>query len=162
MAQTVHLRLRIDGNDVQGESSIQSLDREDTIECSSFRYGFKIDFDPATLRMSGARQHKAVIIQKKIDKTTPLLIKAFCRQELMDEANFMFFRPSPWGDGTEEMFYTVRLENGYVARVKQLSQDNIVGGEAAPPMMEEVTFAFRRITWTYEINGATCQDVASR
>ena len=31
MAQTVHLTLRIDGNDIQGESTASSMEREGTI-----------------------------------------------------------------------------------------------------------------------------------
>ncbi len=47
------------------------------------------------------------------------------------------------------------IENGYVAAVKQLSEDSFMAGEKAPPMMEELQFVLQDLTWTYEIGGAT-------
>ncbi len=158
MAQTVHLKLQIDGNEIQGESTIASMEREDTIECSSFDYKLTVPYDEATGRLTGRRQHEPVVIQKRVDKSTPLLLKALCRHEPVNSAEFMFFRPSQGGSGAEEKFFTVMLENGYIASVKQVSEDAIIGGEAAPPMMEKVAFIFKSITWTYEIGGATHKD----
>jgi len=158
MAQTVHLRLKIDGNDVRGESTVSSMEREDTIECSSFRYEGTIGFKPGTFEMTAKRQNKPIVIRKRIDKSTPLLIKAVCRNEPVTNAQFRFFRPTPGGSGAEEHFYTVLLEDGYISGVRQVSEDAIVAGQAAPPMMEEVTFVYGTITWTYEIGGGTHKD----
>jgi type VI secretion system secreted protein Hcp len=157
MAQTVHLRLQIDGNDIEGESTVASMDRENTIECSSFFYEITTDRN-SDGRLTGKRQHKPVKISKRIDKTTPLLLKALCRNERVNDAEFMFFRPSLGNSRTEEKFYTVLLRNGYISGVKQLSEDPITGGEDAPPMMEEVEFVFREIIWTYESSGTTHSD----
>ncbi len=158
MAQTVHLSLQIDGNDIEGESTIASMDREGTIECSSFRYQITTPRDPATGALTGRRQHGQVRFHKRIDKTTPLLIKALCLNEAVDRAEFRFYRPSPGGEGAEQHFYTVVLEKGYVSSVDQVSEDVIMAGEEAPPMMEEVSLVFQEITWTYEIGGATHKD----
>ena len=158
MAQTVHLTLEIDGNKVEGESTISSMEREGTIECSSFKYSLITPREEATGQLTGKRQHKPVRITKRIDKSTPLLLKALCQNEPVTMAEFRFFRPSPGGSGAEEHFFTVMLENGYVGGVNQLSEDAIMGGEAAPPMMEEIAFVFQDITWTYEIGGATHKD----
>jgi type VI secretion system secreted protein Hcp len=158
MAQTVHLRLRIDGNDIEGESTISSMEREGTIECDAFYYGVTAPWDAATGKLTGRRQHEPVRIRKRVDKSTPLLLKALCQNEPVTSAEFRFFRPSPGGSGAEEHFFTVLLEKGYVTGVSQVSESSIVGGEAAPPMMEEVTFVFQNITWTYEIGGARYKD----
>ena len=162
MAQTVHLRLLIDGNDIEGESTIASMDREDTIECSAFTYGLSTPRDETSLVLTARRQHTPVTITKRIDKSTPLLLKALCRNEPVTTAEFRFFRPSPGGSGAEEHFYTVLLENGFISAVEQESFDAITGGEMAPPMMEEVSFVFKEITWTYEIGGATHMDRLGR
>jgi type VI secretion system secreted protein Hcp len=158
MAQTVHLILQIDGNDVEGESTIASLERENTIECSSFHYAVKVDYDPGSLRPIEKRQHEPVIIYKRIDKSTPLLLKALCRQDTVNSAEFRFYRPAISGAGAEEHYFTVLLENGFICSVEQVSEDAIMGGQGAPPMMEEVAFNFRDITWTYEDGGATHKD----
>jgi type VI secretion system secreted protein Hcp len=153
MAQTVHLKLRIAGNDIQGESTIASLGRADTIECSSFSCGLMTPYDKTTMALTGKALREPVEIVKGIDKTTPLLLKALHQQEPVDRAEFRFFRPAVTGAGDEEHFLTVLLEGGYIVSVTQLSEDPTVGGEAAPPMMEEVAFLFKYITWTYMIGG---------
>ena len=158
MAQTVHLKLEIDGNEIEGESTIASMEREGTIECSSFKYALISPRDEETGRLTGRRQHQPVEITKRIDKSTPLLLKALCQNEPVTQAEFRFFRPSPGGEGSEEHFFTVVLENGYIIGVNQLSEDAIMGGESAPPMMEEIAFVFQEITWTYENGGATHKD----
>ena len=158
MAQTVHLTLQIAGSQVEGESRIASMDRENTIECSAFTYNLDAPWDPPTGKLTGRRQHGPVTITKRIDRSTPLLLKALCENEPVTEAKFRFFRPAVSGAGNEEQFYTVILEDGFVSSVQQVSRDTIVGGEKAPPMMEEVSFVFQRITWTYEIGGATHTD----
>ena len=158
MAQTVHLRLRIDGNPVEGESTVRDFEREGTIECSSFQHKLDTPRETATGELAGRRQHSAVTISKRVDKSTPLLFKALCQNEPVDSAEFMFFRISASREARVERFFTVLLENGYVAMVEQLSEDDIVGGEGAPPMMETVAFVFQDITWTYEIGGATHKD----
>lgn len=157
MAQTVHLKLQIDGNDIIGESSVSSLDRADTIECSSFLYRIKSPRN-AGGKQTGRRQHKPIKITKRVDQTTPLLLKALCNNEIVDQAEFNFYRPNPNGTGHEEHFFTVLLENAYITSVTQQSEDEIMGGDTAPPMLEEVEFVFQEITWTYESNGASHHD----
>ena len=50
------------------------------------------------------------------------------------------------------------LENVLITGVSQVNEDTMIAGEAAPPMLEEVTFAVKTITWTYEQTGTTHQD----
>lgn len=158
MAQTVHLWLQIDGSSVEGESRVATLDREDTIECSSFHYELTAARD-ATGRLTGKRQHAPAKIHKRIDRTTPLLLKALCEKEPVNQAEFRFYRTRVTRTGpTEEHFFTVLLEDGLISSVTQVSEDEIMAGEAAPPMMEEVAFTFQKITWRYEIGGQEHMD----
>ena len=133
MAQTVHLALEIDGNAIEGESTISSLEREGTIECSSFAYELTTPREAATGNLTGRRQHRPVKVTKRIDKSSPLMLKALCQNEPITKAEFKFYQPDSSGSGAEVKFYTVTLENGYVASVKQLSEDAIMAGEKAPP-----------------------------
>jgi type VI secretion system secreted protein Hcp len=158
MAQTIHLKLEIDGNAVEGESTISSMEREGTIECSAYEDAVQTPREETTGQLTGRRIYRPVTITKRIDKTTPLLWKALCQNEPVTSAEFRFFRPSPGGSGAEEHFQTVLLENGYVSAISRVSKDAIMAGENAPPMMERVSFHFQDITITYEIGGATHKD----
>ena len=160
MAQTVHLLLRIGGADIEGESTITSQDRANTIECLSFESEVSTARESAMGMTTGRRQHKPIVVRKRIDKSTPLLLKALCQNEEVTSAEFRFYRPSPSGDGTEEHFYSVVLEEGRVGSVRQISEDATIAGENAPPVLEEVSFIFQRITWTYEDGGVTHMDSA--
>ena len=157
MAQTVHLKLQIDGNDLSGESTIRSMEREDTIECSGFTCGLEVGRDMSG-QITDKKRYEHVTITKRIDRTTPLILKALCYNEPVTRAEFRFYRPSSGSSGAEEHFYTILLENGFISSVQQMSSDSIIGGEDAPPMMEEISIFFQDITWTYEIGGATHKD----
>ena len=158
MAQTVHLELEIDGNKIDGESTVASMDRADTIECSTFSYAVTVPQEAGSRISTGRRQHGQVKVHKRIDKSTPLLIKAVCNNEPVTKAVFRFYRPWIDGRGTEQHYYTVELADGYVVGVSQVSRDAVMAGESAGPMMEEVCFNFLRITWTYESGGIIHSD----
>lgn len=153
----IHLKLRIDGNDIVGESTIASLEREDTIEVWSYRYEVLTPRETSSGALTGRRQHSPIVITKRIDKTTPLLFKALTMNEPVDQAEFRFYRPSAGSSGAEEHYMTVLIENGYVASFRTFTIADI-GGGGFVQTMEEVSFVFQDITITYEIGGATHHD----
>ena len=156
-AQTVHLTLTVDGNAIEGESTIISLGRENTIECSSFSYSISTPRESATGALTGRRQHRPVKIIKRIDKSDPLLFKALALEEPVTEAVFRHYRPGAAG-GAEEQFLTITLAGGFVSGYRLLSEDAVMGGPSAPPTMSEVEFVFQDFTITYESTGATHTD----
>ena len=157
MAETVHLYLKSNGTDINGESTQTSLGRENSIECVYFESGVITAREAGSGMATGRRQHQPLLIRKRIDKSTPLIAKALCNNEKI-QAKFKFFRPSPTGDGTTQQFYTVELENGRVATQKLVNPDVIVPATATEPPLEEVSFVFHTITWTFEDGGITHQD----
>ena len=157
-AQTVHINLEIDGNRIEGESTIASLDREGTIEASSAGFSVSVPIDPASGLTTGRRVYRPFTITKRIDKSSPLLFKALAQNEPVTKLEAMYFRPAVGGSGAEEKFMTILLENGRITNIVQTSEDVILAGQDAPPVMEMVSFVFQDITMTYEINGATYKD----
>lgn len=154
-AENVYLSLKANGNDIQGESTVTSQGRANTIECMAFEFAVEISRAGATA--TGRRTYEPIRFVKRIDKSTPLLYKALTQNEVV-EGKFRFFRPSPTGDGTTQHFYTIEFKNGRIASVRN-SVDNLSHPNQAPT--EEVTIVFQSITWTYEIGGITHHDTAS-
>ena len=152
MAQTVHLYLTADGTKIDGESTIESMDREDSIECLSFEDSIRTAREASSGMASGERTYEPIRITKRIGKSSPLLAKALCNNEVI-EATFKFFRPNPMGDGTTEHFFTVEIQEGRVASITRVSPDVIDPASAAAPPTEEVTFVFGYIRWCYEADG---------
>lgn len=157
MAETLHLYLKANGNEIKGESTQTSLGRADSIECAYYEQATKTAREKGSGMASGRRQYEPLIIRKRIDKSSPLLARAMADNERID-AKFKFFRPAPAGDGTTEQFYTVEIANGRVASLKQIVPDCIVPATSTEPPLEEVTFVFHTITWTFVSTGVEHQD----
>jgi type VI secretion system secreted protein Hcp len=157
MAETVHLYLKANGNDIKGESTQTSMGRQDTIECISYEQGVQTAREAATNMVTGRRQFTPLKIVKRIDKASPLIMKALTTNAKID-ATFKFFRPNPSGDGTTEQFYTVTLKEGNISSVRQLVPSTIQAATAGEPPMEEIAFVFKTIRWTYTNGGLEHED----
>ena len=160
MAETVHLYLKANGADIQGESTQTSLGRENSIECVYYEQGVITAREATSGMATGRRQYTPLLIRKRIDKSSPLIAKALTTNQVI-EAQFKFFRPNPTGDGTTEQFYTVGIKQGRVNSIKNVVPDTIVPATSTEPPLEEVTFVFHTISWTYTNGGVTHEDTWS-
>jgi type VI secretion system secreted protein Hcp len=157
MAETVHLYLKANGTDIKGESTQVSLGRDGSIECVYYEQGVITAREAGSGLATGRRQYQPLLIRKRIDKSSPLLMKALTENQVV-EATFKFFRPNPTGDGTTEQFYTVNFKQGRINTIKQLVPDTIVPATSKDPALEELTFVFHTIGWTYTNGGVTHED----
>ena len=157
MAETVHLYLKAKGTDIKGESTQTSLGRQDSIECVYYQQAVKTARESGSGMATGRRQYEPLLVRKRIDKASPLIMKAMVENTEI-EGVFKFFRPNPTGDGTTEQFYSVHIEKGRIASVNQYVPDSIVPATSTEPPLEEVTFVFHTITWTYTNGGVTHKD----
>jgi len=157
MAQAVHLFLKADGKDIKGESTQASMGREGSIECVSYEQSVRTAREASTNMVTGRRQHQPIKIVKRIDASSPLLMKALTENQKI-EAAFKFYRPNPSGDGTTEQFYTVQLKEGNVSSVKQVVHDTIAAATVGLAPMEEVEFVFKEIIWRFEKGGVEHPD----
>ena len=160
MAETVHLYLKANGQDIKGESTQTSLGRGDSIECTYYEQGVITAREAGSGMATGRRQYQPLLIRKRIDKSSPLIAKALVENQKI-EGNFKFFRPNPTGDGTTEQFYSVGLKDGRVASMRQYLPDTIVPASSTEPPMEEITFVFHTISWTFTKGGVTHEDTWS-
>jgi len=151
-AQTVHLSLSIDGTPVNGESTISSLGRADTIECISFELSVVAPRDASTGMATGRRTYQPIVIRKYIDKSTPLLMRALVSNQTISGL-FRFFRPNPDGAGAEQHFFTVGIQGARISSIEQVSPDVIDPVLRMKPMYEEIVIVYQSITWTYADGG---------
>jgi len=157
MAESVHLYLKANGQDIKGESTQESLGRKDSIECISYKQDVKTARETGSGMATGRRQYEPLLIRKRIDKSSPLIYKALVENTVI-EGTFKFFRPNPSGDGTTEQFYTVVIKRGRVAAVDQTVRDVLDPASHNEPPIEEVAFVFHTISWTYTNGGVTHED----
>src|SRR5688572_29029492 len=157
MAETVHLQLKANGQDIQGESTQKDLGRENTIECLSFKDNVRTARELGSRAAVGRRVHEPIEFIKRIDKSSPLLAKALCRNETI-EAEFQFFRPNPAGDGTTEQFFTVKIANGRIDSIERISPNAHDPAASNAPPMEIVRVVYHTITWAFVPTGAEYVD----
>lgn len=142
------MRIRVNGEELEGDTYRE--DRQGQIEIHGFENAVITAREAGSGLATGRRQYQPLLIRKRIDKSSPLLMKALTTNSVV-EVQFSFYRPNPTGDGTEEHFYTVELRQARVASVKMVQN----GSE---PPTEEISFVFHTITWTYEDGGITHED----
>ena len=160
MAETVHLSLKANGQDIKGESTQQSLGRKDTIECVSYEQKVLTAREAGSGMATGRRQYEPLLIRKRIDKSSPLIMKALVENQKIDGV-FKFFRPNPKGDGTTEQFYTVEIKDGRIASIDQNVPNCIAPASSTEPPLEEVSFVFHTIKWTITDGGVSHEDTWS-
>ena len=152
-AETVHLYLKLNGSDIQGEGPPGPSGTP--IECFAYEQAATSPRDAATGKMSGRRQYQPITVRKRIDKATPLLAKALSQNELA-EATFRFFRTAPGGQRVH--VYTVEIHNAYITSRKDVVASTVDAATASLPAYEEVAFVFGSITWRWEDGGVEATD----
>jgi type VI secretion system secreted protein Hcp len=157
MAETVHFFLKVNGKDIQGESTQKSLGRENSIECLRFQHSTLSARDMTTGLATGRRQYQPIKIVKRIDKSTPLLYKAMTENAVC-EGEFKFYRPNPSGDGTTEQFYSIKIGGARVTEIHGESPHVEDLDTANQHPYEEIQLTFGTINWTYTNGGATHED----
>ena len=151
MAEAVYLFLKANGVDIQGDSTVMSLGRENSIECLEYRDSVTTERDASGME-SGRRSYGPIKIQKRLDRSTPLILKALCNNEGI-EARFQFYRPNPAGDGTTQHFFTVEIGQARISHIERLNPNALRDTTAVDPASEEVSCVFGRIRACYEDGG---------
>lgn len=157
MAETVHLTLKHNGKQIEGESTQTTNGRENTIECLYWEQEVATATEHGSGQSTGRRHHSPIMIQKRLDKSSPILMKALTDNQDLT-AEFKFFRPAPNGDGSIEQFYTVVLDKARITKIKKHSPNALAPAQNASGPLEEVHFRFHSIKWTFNPNGAEHQD----
>jgi type VI secretion system secreted protein Hcp len=124
-AEPVSVFLKANGVLVPGDSSQQSLGREKTAKGST-------TIAPIDVRCT-----------KAVDRSSPSLLRALAQQHSI-ELEARFFRPSPYGDGTTQQYFTVFGLGGTVIDIAGAAST-----DSALPAMEEVTIRLSMVRYVF-------------
>jgi type VI secretion system secreted protein Hcp len=103
---------------------------------------------------TGRRVHDPIVITKRLDRSTPLLLKALCQNEVI-EGDFKFYRPAPSGDGSTEHFQTVEIREARIVDIRREVQNVLDPSVQLYPALEKVSFLFSSIEVRYEPDGVS-------
>jgi type VI secretion system secreted protein Hcp len=158
---TVHIFAECDGNAIRGNSSVKSMERADSIETLTFSVGTTRRSPDAERDGLGETRLLEATFQKQVDRSSPQLVDALLRRKVCSiEARF--YRPSPRGDGTTEMYYTVALEGASIIEVQTEATPALDPALGSRGTIETVTVAYRVMTITYEVSGEEAHYEAGR
>ncbi len=130
--------------------------REGSILVHSFENEILSPRDPTTGQPTGKREHEPIVIVKEIDKSSPRLWAALVANEVLTTWVLRFWAAA--AKGMEQEIYTITLTNASIASVREYMVDNLTAADANLPMLEEVTFTYQKIQWTWTDGGITASD----
>ncbi len=129
---------------------------EDQILVEAFSHNVTLPRDPQSGQPSGQRVHGPVQITKVFDKSSPLLYAALTSGERMSKCKVDWYRTS--STGTQEHYFSIELEDAIVVDIKAHMPNCQDPGQAHFTHLEDISFTYRKITWTHEVSGTSGHD----
>lgn len=152
MADSVHLKLtnETDGKPVDGETSKVGLAAvQGMIECTYFEHLVEAPWESGKAMTVGGRRHKPVLIRKRIDQASPLLLELMKNSTKL-KCEFTFHRPGRTINGDHD-FYCVTLTGARIASLRTYVADSYVEKDKANlAPLEEVSFMFTDIMYSFK------------
>lgn len=144
MAIPAYLWLKDDGGaDIKG--SVDVNQREGSIEVTGFTHNLSIPTDSATSKLTGTRQHAAMLIEKEFDSSSPYLYRAVATGQTLHSAELKWYRINDAGQEVE--YFNMLLEGVKVVSITPVMHDtkNVPG----TGHVESVQLRYAKITWKY-------------
>jgi type VI secretion system secreted protein Hcp len=138
------------------EGSCTMSGREGTILIDAFEHTVRIPRDPQSGLSTGKRVHEAMKVVKVYDKASPKLYQALCQGEHMKNVTVKWYRIDP--SGQEEHYFTHTLTDAIVVSVRGWMPNCLDTATESYTHMEEVMFTYKKIRWTWEVDGIESED----
>jgi type VI secretion system secreted protein Hcp len=138
------------------EGSCEMSGREGTILIDAFDHTVRIPRDPQSGLSTGKRVHEAMKVVKVYDKSSPKLYQALCQGEHMKNVTIKWYRIDP--SGQEQHYFTHTLTDAIVVSVHPWMPNCLDAATESYTHMEEVMFTYKKIRWTWEIDGIESED----
>jgi type VI secretion system secreted protein Hcp len=131
------------------------------IAVHSYHHHITSPRDTASGQATGKRQHGAFTILKEIDKSTPLLYNALASNETLKTWElkcFMAKASAASGAGKETNHFNITLTGAVVTSILGIMENNLMPEHTQEPLLEEVSFVYEKISWTWVDGGITAED----
>ncbi len=138
------------------EGSCEMQGREGTILVYAMNHHIHIPRDTHSGLPTGKRVHNPLTIVKEYDKSSPKLYQALCTGEQFSNVTIKWYRIDP--TGKEEHYFTTKLEDAIIVDMKPYMPETFLAQNEPYKHMEEVSFTYSKIIWTWEPDGIEAQD----
>ena len=129
---------------------------ENEILIEAFDHTVTVPTDPQSGQPTGQRVHKPLTITKVFDKSSPLLYTALTTGEKLNTCEIKWYRTSI--SGTQEHYFTIALEDAIITNIVAHMPNCQDPSQAHFTHLEDVSFNYRKITWTHEIASTSGSD----
>jgi type VI secretion system secreted protein Hcp len=129
---------------------------EDEILVEAFKHEVIIPRDPQSGQPTGQRVHQPLTITKVYDKSSPLLYQALTSGERLSKVALKWYRTS--STGTQEHYFTTELEDAIIVDITAHMPNCQDPGQSHFTHLEDVSFTYRKVTWTHEVAGTSAHD----
>jgi len=129
---------------------------EDEVLVQAFEHTVTVPTDVQSGQPSGPRLHKPLVITKVFDKSSPLLYVALSTGERLTKCTLKWYRTSV--TGTQEHYFTIMLEDAIITNIKAHMPNCQDPSQSHFTHLEDVSFTYRKITWTHEKGGTSGAD----
>jgi type VI secretion system secreted protein Hcp len=131
---------------IKGDCDQADPKKKDTILLYAMDHHVEIPKDTHTGLPTGQRIHMPFKVVKHKDKSSPMLFQATCKGEQMTvEINFFSIDPT----GKENNYYTIKMENAIAVDMGEYTLMTFLPENKPYRDMEEISFTYSKITWTY-------------
>jgi type VI secretion system secreted protein Hcp len=129
---------------------------QNAVPAVAYTYQVSAPTDAATGLPTGKRAHGPVVITMPAGAASPQFFTAVTENEVLKSVTLQFVRAE--ANGTEEVFYTVKLTNATASRFRQYTAAPDPANPAAAGLLIEVSFAFQKIEMTSADGGTMAID----
>lgn len=144
---------------VPGIGTIAGDGPGETIVGRAYQHEIISPRDPATAQATGRRQHKPLTLVKAIDPATPRLYQCLADNRSGLTVTLKFFKKGTKGDGEE--YYTIVLQGASVSNLRSWKPNTLDLSADRAGDLEEISFTYASITWTYTKGNITATDTWS-
>jgi type VI secretion system secreted protein Hcp len=104
--------------------------------------------DPQSGQATGKRMHKPFVATKEVDQSSPVLYRMLASNETITSMVVRFMAPSPTS-GAEINNYTVTLTNAGISDISFVMPVTTDSTSSKSPEVEQVSFTYQKIEWTW-------------
>lgn len=146
MAIPAHMWIKDDGGaDIKGSSTV--IGREGSIEIIGFSHGVNLPVDSTAGKITGARTHVPMAIEKEFDASSPYLYKAVSKGQTLKSAEIRWYRINH--AGKEEVYFIMSMEGVKFSGINPGMANTRLDEMSRLNHMETIFMMYDKITWHY-------------
>jgi type VI secretion system secreted protein Hcp len=124
------------------------------IKVIAFEHTVAVPRDPLSGTPTSKRVHHPLRVTKPLDRTSPLLMQALTESEGL-VVTIQCYRPADQG---EEPYYEIILDEATIVEIRDVMPDCLEKDVGHRTQMQEVSFAYKNITWKHLAAGTEAGD----